>query len=680
MDTPIQSDPKSLLGEAIRAAQGGNFDGARAIAEDAIANHPDEAAPFHAFLGMVEARRGDLAAAAGQLRQAHEARPGDVTIACNLITVLMDLGEDSEGLAVASEELMRDDASLRVARLRAFLAQKLEAFPEAVEAYEYILASEPNDFECLNNLGNALAGCDQHERALEVLRRAIALEPAAAPTRMNLIAALIALGREEEAERELTAASDEFPADSRAPYQLYVLYKSQQKQDEAVAAIEEAAARNPDAADIQLKLGIEYGVLRRTEDSERAYRRSIALNPLELDAYLGLAVQYEHTNREEMFAPLIEEARANGIAQDALAFIEALEFRRLKQFEEALSKVEDVDPEVEPIRTAHIRATLLDRLGRTDEAFAAYLHANRLMEESPSEPLERAAELRQKLEDDLALLTPEWRESWQPVSIEDARPDPVFLMGFPRSGTTLLDTIVMGHRDTVVMEEQPPLNIVEGLIGGSAALGQMGDREIEQARNRYYEEVGKVAEFAPGKMLVDKSPLFLYRLPLIRRLFPNSKIILALRHPCDVVLSCFMSNFRLNPAMSNFLRLEDAARFYDLCFTHWKTSRALFGAEVHSICYERLVDDVEREVRPLIDWLGLEWDDSLLDHTATARSRGLITTASYSQVTEPIYKRASGRWLRYREHLDPILDQLAPWCEEFGYEDPRQSGRASSGD
>ncbi len=230
----------------------------------------------------------------------------------------------------------------------------------------------------------------------------------------------------------------------------------------------------------------------------------------------------------------------------------------------------------------------------------------------------------------------------------------------------------MGHPRAVVMEEQPPLNLVEEGLGGLAAIAALDAAGIAQARAHYFAEVEKLQPVLPGQLLIDKSPLFLYRVPLIRRLFPRARIILALRHPCDVVLSCFMSNFRLNSAMSNFLRLEDAAAFYDLCFRHWTESRELFAPDVREIVYERLVEDVEAEVRPLLEWLGLGWDNSVLDHRGTALARGLITTASYSQVTEPIYRRAAGRWLRYRDHLAPVLDRLQPWASRFGYGDLKE--------
>lgn len=661
-------DGAYTLNQAMEAARRGDLANARLIAEGGLQSGDADVVPIRALLGMVCAQLEDLPAAVQHLAQAHELRPQDVTIACNLISVLMDQGSDADALAVATTELAQADKSLRVARYRGFLAQKLEEFAEAIKAYELILASHPDDFECWNNLGNARAGLDDHEGAVKALRHAIKLDPLAAPTRLNLAAALLALDQVDDSEEELMKAIDEFPSDFRLPYQLYLLYKTQLKQEEALAALTKAADRNPTSADIQLKLGIEYGVLRRTADAERAYRRAIELDPKELDAYLGLAIQYEHTNREEEFAPLIALACRNGIAPEPLSYIEALGLRRGKQFEEALGKLDTVPADVEPIRTTHTRATLLDRLGRTDEAFAIYTRANAMAyEDNPTDPLDRAKDLREQLAQEISILTPEWRDSWRKAEIADDRPDPVFLIGFPRSGTTLLDTILMGHPDTVVMEEQPPLNHVESALGGLAALPDMESDAIAKARDHYFAEVEKIQLVAPGQLLVDKSPLFLYRLPLIQRLFPKSKIILALRHPCDVVLSCFMANFRLNSAMANFLQLADAAELYDLTFQHWEASLALFPPSVHPIVYERLVEDVATEVRPLFDFLDLEWHDNVLDHSRTAKSRGLITTASYSQVTEPIYQRASGRWEKYRDHLAPVIPVLEPWIEKFGY-------------
>ena len=172
----------------------------------------------------------------------------------------------------------------------------------------------------------------------------------------------------------------------------------------------------------------------------------------------------------------------------------------------------------------------------------------------------------------------------------------------------------------------------------------------------------------PGRTVVDKHPLHSARMPLIHRVFPDAKIVFVERHPCDVVLSCFMANFMLNPAMRSFTRLDEAARTYDAVLDAWTRAEALLPLNVHRVRYERMVADLAGEMRPLLDFLGLPWDEKVLDNQAAAQARGRVRTASYSQVGEPIYTRAAGRWERYREQLAPVLPILAPWAERLGYD------------
>lgn len=661
-------DPKTAetLRQAIGMAQSGDLNRAYSIAQQGLLGGRDIVA-LHAFLGMIRARQGDPAAAAVHLHQAHKARPKDVTIACNLISVLIDAGDMAGALTVATAELSFSDPSLRVARYRGFAAQSLERFEDAAKAYEYVIERAPDDFESWNNLGNARVGIGDYVGGVTALERALALDPAACPTHLNLASALKNADRWDEAEQVLCKAAENFPDDARSLHELYIMFKQENRQEEALSVIEQAAARDPLNANLNLKLGIEYGIVRKSVEAEKAFRQAITTDPVLSDAYLGLIIQYEHSNREEEFAPLIALAEQNGVEPGVLAFMRTMELRRAKRFAEALALIAEVPESIEPERTTHIRATLLDRLDRSDEAFAAFTTANRLHQESPTEPLRRAVEFRDELEGEIRLLTSEWVAGWTEVNPPPDRPDPVFLVGFPRSGTTLLDTILMGHPDTAVLEEQPPLNHIDRTLGGLQALAQLDEAAIIEARRHYFDEVEKIHALPEGAILIDKSPLFLHKVPLIARVFPKARYILALRHPCDVILSCYMSNFRLNTAMANFLDLRDSAAFYDLTFRYWEHASALFPVDAKTIVYERLVEDVTGEVRPLFDWLGLDWREEALDHQSTAKSRGLITTASYSQVTEPIYKRAAGRWERYRAYLEPIFPIVRPWAEKFGY-------------
>jgi hypothetical protein len=145
-----------------------------------------------------------------------------------------------------------------------------------------------------------------------------------------------------------------------------------------------------------------------------------------------------------------------------------------------------------------------------------------------------------------------------------------------------------------------------------------------------------------------------------------------------VVLSCYVTNFKMNDGMANFVRLDTAAELYDISFSYFERVQKLMPTPTHRVIYENVVADQDRELRALFDFLGLDWHDAVLDHQSTALGRGRIKTASYSQVVEPLYKRSAGRWQNYRKHLEPIFPVLRPWVEKFGYSlDELESGPRS---
>ena len=654
-----------VLSQAMAAARLGQLDRARELATDGLIRGGDAAA-LNAFLGMIMARGNQLEAAVGYLKLAHASRPGDVTIACNLIAALIDIGDLAGAFAVATHDLATSDGSLRIARYRGFMAQSLELFAESAAAYRYVVAHAPDDFESWNNLGNASQMLGDFDNGVAALRSAIAIDPTAAPARLNLAAALVSAERFDDAEAALRTAIADFPNEARFLHELYVLLKRGPRQEEAVATLEAAARLDPGSAMLQFKLAVEYGIHMRVEDAERAYLNALAADPGLVDAYLGLAIQYEHSNRTDELSPLIARAEAHAVDDGAINFLRALAHRRAGRYADALACLADVPSAIEPERAAHLRASILDKLGDNDAAFAAFEETARLHQANTTDPLQRAAQLRDDLRQEIGMLTSEWVAAWAPA-LPPASAGPAFLVGFPRSGTTLLDTILMGHPDTTVMEEKPHLINVDTAVGGMSALSMLDDAAIAGAREQYLAYARSEDAWAYGRLLIDKSPLYLHRVPLIHRLFPGARFVLALRHPCDVILSCFMSNFRLNAAMSNFLRLEDAAAFYDLTFQHWERARSLLPINVHTVVYERLIEDIEGETRPLFEFLELDWRHEALDHQRTAKARGLITTASYAQVAEPIYRHAAGRWKRYQKHLEPVLPVLEPWVRKFGY-------------
>jgi hypothetical protein len=213
------------------------------------------------------------------------------------------------------------------------------------------------------------------------------------------------------------------------------------------------------------------------------------------------------------------------------------------------------------------------------------------------------------------------------------------------------------------------MNASFGEIPTISRIEAMDNAAAEIASGFYLEELKKHIEVGKKQTLVDKLPLNILQLPLINQVFPNARYIIALRHPLDCVLSCWMQNFKLNPAMANMVELKRIVDFYDTAMSILKLSKERYSLDIHRIRYEDLVLDFEENVTNLLTFLGLEWEEELRSYQKTALARGRIKTPSHSQVIKPIYKTASYRWKNYEKYLNPFKRQLEPWLRDYGYLD-----------
>ena len=664
--TTIDEITTGVIRRALAAAAAGRVAEACALAEEGL-QAGGESAALHAMLGMLRCRSGEMERGIEHLHAAHRAKPADPVIAGNLASALAELGKYDEGLEVVSADLAQSDRTFKLLKLRGFLAQNNDEFNAAIDAYEQVVAASPEDWESWNNLGNARGAAGDLEGSVDALRRAVDLNSESAPVRLNLATALRAAASFEQAEGQLRKMAEDFQSDAKPLREMHALLKQQGRDEEALTAIEEAVAREPADLELRLALASHRLSLLQHNSAQEAYAEVVRRDPANSLANIGLAVVLELTNRTEDLASLVDEAAARGVDDDAMNFIRAFDHRRAKRFQDGLKSLSRVPEELETARRFHLLGQLEEGAGNYDQAFAAFERMNEIQRADPSQPEERGARYRSNLRQQLELMTDEWAASWSEVPIDD-RPSPAFLVGFPRSGTTLLDTILMGHPRIEVLEEEPPLRHAQAALQEFAQFPNAQEQDVKAARDLYFETAGKLTPLERGNLLVDKNPLAMNGIPLIKRMFPDGRIILALRHPCDVVLSCFVTNFKLNDGMVNFMRLETAAELYDLSFRYFERACELLRPEVHTIRYENLVEDRDAELRPLFKFLDLAWDDDVLDHQATARGRSHIKTASYAQVVEPIYQRSAGRWQNYRKHLEPIIPMLRPWVDKFGYE------------
>jgi hypothetical protein len=245
-----------------------------------------------------------------------------------------------------------------------------------------------------------------------------------------------------------------------------------------------------------------------------------------------------------------------------------------------------------------------------------------------------------------------------------------FLLGFLRSGTTLLEQILASHGDVVTLEEKgATFKAVGDFMPWPEklnALANAPESVLDEYREDYWNRVRGHGVNPAGKVFVDKGPIYTVDLPVIAHLFPDAKILFALRDPRDVVWSCFHTYFNINSTTFEFLSLDGAAKFYAAVMQLAAIYRRVLPIEVHELRHEVFVSDLETEARKLCAILNVDWDESMMNFAERAKL-GTIATASAPQIGRGLNREGFGRWRTYAQELAPILPILQPWVEEFHY-------------
>lgn len=619
--SPI-TPPPALL-KALHSMRAGAMQAVLDTVDAALPDAPDRA-PYLALAGQAALHLEQPQRAIDYLTALLELHPDDRATQANLANALIALGEYDRAL-----NLVADQPGASLARIEAYIHQQQDRLDQAAIAYRRAIAAEPNDLASWNNLGNVLSQLGEVDDAIKAFEQAISLAPADVPIYLNLADLLMRADLQQARLKTLGDARGIAPEDPHVLTELGLAYAANDDLDTAIATLRRAIDRSPDFGAAQLELGLIFETLNRVED----------------------------------LAALVAQSDTAD-APPELAFLLAWQARREGRFDEAAALAAAIPETIHPLRRHHLIGGIADRRGDTATAFPAFENMNR--EALAASPPLSGPSFRSKVEDDLATWTDDWASDWTDAKPDDEFRDPIFLVGFPRSGTTLLDTMLMGLPTLSVLEERPMVARTLKLLEDED-LATLPAARVDELRASYF---GYANEYGwdSDRWLVDKHPLNMARVPFIHRLFPNARFILAERHPYDVVLSCFMANFQLNVAMRSFTSLDEAARTYDAAFSAWHRAQALFSVQSHAIRYERLVIDPASELAPLVEWLGEQWHDDLLQHQQTASKRGRVRTASYSQIGEKLYTHASDRWRRYSDQLAPVMPLLRPWAERMGYD------------
>ncbi|MDE2196932.1 MAG: sulfotransferase [Gammaproteobacteria bacterium] len=542
-----------------------------------------------------------------------------------------------------------------------------------------VLATDPRHSQALHMLGRILVDHqDQAEAGLQLIEQALAIDPGHPAMHDARGQALLRLARPVEAVPAFERALSLQPEDIRLRHHLGLALRDAGRPQQAEIVVRETLARQPQAPGLLNNLGV---LLMRRGDlaqAQRVLEQAQAVAPDYAEPYANLALLYEQQNRLEDAVRITRQGLQRWPEHIALRFAEARCQRRRGEYQDARESLLALR---QGSMTAKLESDIeyelgqcADALGDTAAAFRHFTLANRKVRESWSLPVAAShayAELLNTLD---ARFTREWVTHWSDVPVADAQQDPVFIVGFPRSGTTLLDTMLAAHPQLALLEEPPTVQAVLERLhtwpgGYPDALATLMPAQHAALRAAYFDSAHALSDASGRRRILDKSPFNTAHVGLIQRLFPAAHILFAVRHPCDVVLSCFMSNFEPNSGTLHFTALDTGVRLYCRVMSLWLAYVEILPLRYCPVRYEQLVDTPAAELRRVLDFLGLPWSDSVLDHVTAAGKRSRIPTASYAQVGRPLYREARYRWLRYAEHLQPFLTQLRPFIKAFGYDD-----------
>ncbi len=486
------------------------------------------------------------------------------------------------------------------------------------------LKEDPFDAAAIRMLAELAARIGRWKDAENLLRRAVELAPGWAAAKANLALVLGRMGRPAEA---LELLDDVFAIEPEelGHWNLKAATLGRVGDfDEAIRLYEEVLAKAPSQPRVWLSYGHMLKTVGRQAEGIKAYRKAIQIRPALGEAWWSLAnlktVQFEDSDLAAM-----TEARSAPDLSDEDRF--HLDFALGKAMHDA---------------------------GRADEAFAHYSRANALrLKSQPYRP------------EDLSRAVDRCVEAFTASAFADrsggceAR-DPIFIVGMPRAGSTLVEQILSSHSLVEGTTELPDIPILAHKLGRYPKAILEASPDERRALGEEYLKRASVQRRTDTPFFIDKLPNNWLYVPFIQLMLPNAKIVDARRHP----LGCCFSNFRQHFARGQDFTydLAHVGRYYADYVRLMAHIDAVLPGRVHRVIYERMVDDTEAEVRSLLDYCGLEFEPACLEFYKTERA---VRTASSEQVRQPIYRDATEEWRAYEKHLGPLKDALGPIVESY---------------
>ncbi|KPK44275.1 MAG: hypothetical protein AMJ65_03515 [Phycisphaerae bacterium SG8_4] len=671
---PDHADALHCLGNI--DAREGRLDDAERLIRKAIALDPMKAS-FINSLGNILKARGVLDEAARLYEQAARLRSDLPVVQYNLAEVHLKARRYDDALEACFKALDADPNFAGAYDMIGRVLNNKGELAKAVDAFRRAAVIRPEFWEAYDHMGHVFRAQGKLAEARDAFEHAIAIDKNAASPHHNLATVLMLQGDIQGGIKSFERASELRPRHIPTLLNLGLALHTDGRLNGAVRVYKRAIEIDPSDPALYLNLGLVFVEQRRIEQAERRFNDALRLDPGIVRAHAELAALYEESNRLQD----LEAQLAAGLAiapDDPRLNLEAAKAdRRAGRIREGIDRLKRFPLDsLEPRLAEQFRyqlGHLHDRANQVEEAFEHFLEANSTASKSAraqkAEPDEFLRVI-DRLTDFFASNDP---ATWPPTP-PMRRPPPAFLLGFPRSGTTLLDVVLDSHPRITTVEEQltvlPVIERLRDLEGGfPGSLETLGDTEIDELRALYYEVLDRFAPRDDSVIVVDKAPIRTVFVGVLWRLFPDAKFVFCQRHPCDVVLSNFMQSYTISDAFAHFLSMDGTVNLYDKVMGLWRLYVSRLPLQWRAVRYEALVDDLALEIRETLDFLDVPWDPAVLDYPKRAKERGTVNTNSYHQVIEPIYDRSRGRWRRYKRQLEPYMSILRKHIAYFGYED-----------
>lgn len=591
-------------------------------------------------------RSGDLQAAERRCREALERFPDETDLLQLLGLGLQWQGRQHEALAAFARLVeLNPEHSAHWSNYAAALHNTGD-WEGAERAMESAVRYAPEDPDKVGELGLLQLENGKPALAQASLMRAHVLAPDSIGIRLHLARACIACG-DHRADALLQPWRQWLPLADEVISDLAGLLLQAGRLDDGIELLEGLVSRKPGDGSVQLPLAKAYERVNRLDQARAMLQSVIAAAPVDDDSRIRREVERQQAQlamragSHASARDLLERAGPGDEADDGHYFALA----------KACDRLGDTAATMRALETAHALQVRQLRSSNPDL----------FVPDAP--PLPRV---------DDRVTGADYR-AWPTLSAPDASQSPVFVVGFPRSGTTLLEQMLDAHPALQSMDERPFFDMLAHRLESVGAvlpqdLARLSQGDCDELRRGYAMLSSEKVSRREGTRLVDKNPLNMSWLPMIHRIFPQAKFIFAVRHPCDVILSCYLQNFRAPGVAAACRSLETLAHAYVAAMENWLHHASLFRTDVFVSRHEDLVADTPAQVGRIAVFLDLDEPGSMLGFADHARRKGYIGTPSYAQVVEPISARGVGRWRQYASHFEPVLPILQPMLDHWGYD------------